>query len=79
MSRSNGLPSVWYMNFKNLEEPPKFCYSVVNVIEKKLLDEYQKQEEGLQHVKKLKTYFSKMNKCIYIVISTRFCKKEKLQ
>ncbi|PIC21887.1 hypothetical protein B9Z55_026564 [Caenorhabditis nigoni] len=54
VNRANGLPSIWYMNVKNLNEPPKFHYSVVNVIEKRLLDEYQKQEEGLQQVKKLK-------------------------
>ncbi|PIC30186.1 hypothetical protein B9Z55_021518 [Caenorhabditis nigoni] len=59
---SNGLPFVWYMNFKNLEEPPKFCYSVVNVIERKLLDQYQKQVEGLQHVKKLKPSTGKRTK-----------------
>ncbi|CAO4381862.1 unnamed protein product [Caenorhabditis nigoni] len=27
IDRSNGLPFVWYINFKNLEEPPKFCVS----------------------------------------------------
>ncbi|CAO4387812.1 unnamed protein product [Caenorhabditis nigoni] len=54
INRCNGLPFVWYMNVKNTAAPPKFCYSVVNVIEKKLLDEYQKQEAGLKKVKKIK-------------------------
>ncbi|CAO4387811.1 unnamed protein product [Caenorhabditis nigoni] len=63
VNRNHGLSPVWYMNVKNLDEPPKFYYSVVNVIEKKLLDEYQKQEEGLQHVKKIKQLTGKRTAC----------------